>query len=118
MNGSTQVGGGFALILDRPDISRLAAINGGGMADILWQNDNGQALWFMNCTGIVGQQSDGTNRGQSWHVMDSRDFNATGSSTLPWQGDNGQPAVWLMDDAIQVGRQRRHRGIPAWHIIA
>jgi len=66
----------------------------------------------MNCTGIVGQQSDGTNRGQSWHVMDSRDFNATGSSTLPWQGDNGQPAVWLMDDAIQVGRQRRHRGHP------
>ena len=33
-----------------------------------------------------------------WHVEDTGDFNGDGKSDILWQNDNGQAAIWLMND--------------------
>jgi hypothetical protein len=44
--------------------------NGDGYADILWQNDNGQAaIWTMNGFTQIGGSSVGGNPGSTWHVL-------------------------------------------------
>ena len=43
--------------------------NGDGKADILWQNDNGQAaIWLMDGTDVLAQSAVGSNPGPSWHI--------------------------------------------------
>jgi hypothetical protein len=43
--------------------------NGDGKADILWQDDSGQAaVWLMNGTTVLTTGNVGTNPGSPWHV--------------------------------------------------
>ena len=43
--------------------------NGDGKADILWQDDTGQAqVWLMNGTTVLATSNVGANPGSSWHV--------------------------------------------------
>ena len=43
--------------------------NGDGKADILWQDDSGQAMvWLMNGTTVLATSLVGANPGSSWHV--------------------------------------------------
>ncbi len=72
--------------------------DGDGKADILFQNDFGQAtVWTMNVSGqIAGAQISGS-LGPTWHVMGSGDFNGDGKADILWQNDNGPVAVYLMD---------------------
>jgi hypothetical protein len=44
--------------------------NGDGKADILWQNNNGQAaVWFMNGGTPIFETGVGGNPGPDWHVI-------------------------------------------------
>ena len=87
--------------------------NGDGKADILWQNDNGQAaIWLMNGTDHRSARPAGGNPGPSWHVKDAGDFNADGKADILWQNDNGQAAIWLMNGATPSASPRS-AAIPA-----
>ena len=64
--------------------------NGDGYADILWQNDNGQAaIWTFNGLTQTGGSTVGGNPGASWHIIAAADFNGDGKSDILWQNDNG-----------------------------
>ena len=88
---------------------------GDGHADILWQNDDGQAaIWFMNGTTTSSQTLAGSNPGPSWHIRGVGDFNGDGHADILWQNDNGQADIWLMNGANVVntalaGSNPRHR---------
>ena len=72
--------------------------NGDGKADILWQNDSGQAaIWLMNGTSVLSASNVGANPGTAWHVKGTGDFNGDGKADILWQNDNGQAAIWLMN---------------------
>ena len=92
--------------------------DGDGKADILWQNDSGQAaIWLMNGTSLLGGGAAGSNPGASWHVKGAGDFNGDGKADILFQNDNGTPAVWLMDGTgvTSIGPALANPG-PAWHV--
>jgi hypothetical protein len=90
-----------------------------GNADILWQNNiNGTpALWQMDglspTRGAVLP-----NPGPAWHVVDAGDFNGDGNADIVWQGSDGTPAMWLMDDdkPVWVGAVGPFNPGPNWEI--
>jgi hypothetical protein len=88
-------------------------------ADILWQNDNGQAaIWLRNGLNPIAQTGVGSNPGASWHVVDAADFNADNRADILWQNDNGQAAIWLMNGLNPIAQT----GVGAnpgadWHVI-
>jgi hypothetical protein len=78
--------------------------NGDGYADVLWQNENGQAaIWLMNGFTQLGASPVAGNPGSSWHVIGSGDFDGNGESDILWQNDSGQAAIWTMDGLTQLG---------------
>jgi len=94
--------------------------NGDGKADILWQNDSGQAaIWLMDGLTQIGGATVGGNPGPSWHVVGAGDFNGDGKADILWQNDSGQAAIWLMDGLNQIGGATVG-GNPgsSWHAIA
>ena len=65
-----------------PSLGRSFLVNvsdvcyGDGKADILWQNDSGQAaIWTMDGMNLTGAGTVGPNRGPTWHVKDAAEFN-------------------------------------------
>ena len=91
--------------------------NGDGLADILWQNDNGTpAVWLMNGARIASTGPALTNPGAAWQEKGAADFNGDGKADILWQNDNGTPAVWLMDgtSVITMGPALTNPG-SAWH---
>ena len=72
--------------------------DGDGKADILWQNDFGQAtVWTMSVSGqVAGAQIPGS-LGPTWHLMGSGDFNGDGKADILWQNDYGPVAIYLLD---------------------
>jgi len=49
--------------------------NADGKADILWQNDNGQAaIWLMDGLNTITEHAVGTSPGSEWHVISNQDF--------------------------------------------
>ena len=72
-------------------VKDAADFNGDGKADILWQNDSGQAaIWTMDGMNLTGAGTVGPNPGPSWHVKDAADFNGDGKADILWQNDSGQ----------------------------
>ena len=44
--------------------------NADGKADILWQDDNGQAaIWLMDGLNSIAEPAVGSNPGEGWHVI-------------------------------------------------
>jgi len=73
-------------------------------SDILWQNENGQALvWLMNGASSISSGNAGPNPGPTWHVKGEGDFNGDGRSDILWQGDSGQVVIWYMNGTNYVG---------------
>jgi len=93
--------------------------SGDGGADILWQNDSGQAgIWLMNGITPIVTTPVGTNPGPAWHVIGSGDFNGDGKADIEFQNDNGTVGVWLMNGttptvATAVGTDPG----TAWHVV-
>jgi Ca2+-binding RTX toxin-like protein len=72
--------------------------DGDGKADVLWQNDFGQAtVWTMSGSGLVAAGQISGSLGPTWHVMGTGDFNGDGKADILWQNDNGPAAIYLLD---------------------
>jgi hypothetical protein len=102
-------------------------------SDILWQNSDGlPAIWLMNggaaemgtgrnITSLGGVGPFGPfpfNPGPSWHIKDTGDFNGDGRSDILWQGDDGTPAIWLMNGmaSTSTGPAGPFNPGPSWQI--
>jgi hypothetical protein len=79
--------------------------NDDGIADILWQNANGQvSIWEMNGSILIGgaavEIAGGTtslNPGQSWKAIGTGDFNDDHHSDILFQNTStGQVSIWEM----------------------
>jgi hypothetical protein len=97
--------------------------DGGGQADILWQNTGGQpAIWVMDGLTPVGEPLVGANPGPSWQIVGTGYFNGLGGggdSDILWQNTDGQAAIWPMNGTtptaeVLVGSNPG----PSWHIHA
>ena len=101
------------------NVQAAGDFNGDGKADILWQNDNGQAaIWLMNGTGLIGGANVGSNPGAAWQVHGTADFNGDGKADIEWQNADGTPAVWLMDGTNVVSGANAGANPGAnWHVI-
>jgi hypothetical protein len=94
--------------------------DGDGKADVLWQNDSGQAaIWLMNGTAVLGTSLAGSNPDPSWQVMGAADLDGDGKSDILWQSNDGQPAAWLMSgtSVLSTASLGTNPGT-GWHIIA
>jgi hypothetical protein len=79
--------------------------NDDGSSDLLWQNvSNGNlAVWFMNGTSILSEQSLGVESNTAWQLVGSGVFNTSGYNDLLWQNtSNGAVAVWFMNGTTYV----------------
>ena len=76
-----------------------------GVAEILWQNTNGQAaIWEMNGTNVIADPLVGTNPGPSWQAIGTGDFNDDGHSDILWQNTStGQASIWEMNGTNVIG---------------
>jgi hypothetical protein len=89
--------------------------NGDGFADILWQNDSGEAaIWEMNGTNVIGGGSIG-NPGPDWHIMGTGDYNNDGKSDILWQNSSGAVAVWEMNGTSAIAAAIIANPGPTWH---
>ena len=89
-------------------------------ADVLWQNDSGQAaIWLLNGTTVTGGGAVSPTPSSSWHVKGLGDFDGDGKADILWQNDNGQAATWLMNGtALAGGGTISNNPDPSWHVIA
>ena len=54
--------------------------------------------WLMDGTDATTVSAAGSfNRGPTWHVKASADFDGDGKADILWQGNDGTAAMWLMD---------------------
>ena len=104
MNGTNIIG---AAVVGNPGPSwhalRTGDFNGDGFADILWQNDSGEAaIWETNGTATNGTEANGTNvivaaslgnPGPDWHILGVGDYNGDGRSDILWQNSSGAVAT-------------------------
>jgi hypothetical protein len=58
------------------------------------------------------------NPGPSWQIKGTGDFNGDGKSDIIWQGQDGTPAIWLMDGTTVtgVGAAGFNPGA-SWHVV-
>ena len=93
--------------------------NGDGDADVLFQNDNGQAYgWLVNGNSVAGAGSMGGSVSPSWHVAATGDFTGNGKSDILFQNDDGQLYEWQMN-ALSVMASGAVGGSvsPSWHVV-
>jgi serralysin len=87
-------------------VKGMGDFDGDGLADIVFQNDNGLlAIWQMgglNGTQILSQFNIAQNPGASWHVVGVRDMNSDGRADIVFQNDNGANAIWAGLNAAHV----------------
>ena len=103
-------------------IKSTGDFNGDTKADILWQGQDGTpAIWLMDGTnvtfvGAVGPFNPGALAG--WQIKGSRRFQRDGNSDIVWQGQDGTPAIWLMDGTTVtgVGAAGIESGV-SWHVV-
>ena len=78
-----------------------------GVAEILWQNTDGQAaISEMNGTNVIGGGLVGYNPGPSWQAIGTGDFNDDGQSDILWQNVNtGQASVWELNGTNIIGNE-------------
>jgi hypothetical protein len=117
----------WSITFDYRVIVKPHDFDGGFNSDILWQNSDGTpGMWLMSgfsATAVGGVGPHGPfpyNPGPSWHIKAAGDFNDDGRSDILWQGDDGTPAIWLMNGmaSISTGAAGSFNPGPSWHIKA
>jgi hypothetical protein len=122
MNGTTMTQNKI-LIQDPGSIWKIKAaadFNGDGKADILWQNDSGEAaIWLVNDNLITGD-SIKPNPGPDWRVKGAADTNGDGKADILWQHrQTGEAAVWLMSGLSRLGGDTLTPNLgTSWHLVA
>jgi len=92
-------------------------VNGDGMADLIWQNNDGTpGVWLMNGTTPIAEVPF-TNPGPSWHVVVSRDMNGDGISDLIWQNKDGTLGVWLMNGTTPIAETAIGNPGSNWKVV-
>ena len=71
--------------------------NGDGKSDILWQSDTARRDLADGRHQPRFRRRRPVNPGPTWQIKGSGDFNGDGKSDILWQGEDGTPAIWLMD---------------------
>ena len=105
------------------EIKGTGDFNGDGKSDILWQGHDGTpAMWLMDGTHVVSVQrrrlvQPGLGLARDHLVLLAPSelgalpefgiFNGDGKSDILWQGQDGTPAIWLMDGTNVLSVQRR-----------
>jgi hypothetical protein len=75
----------------------MADFSSDGKADILWQNNNGQAaVWLMNDQNLIFASDLGSDPA-TVHVQAAGDFGGDDRADSLWHDADGMPAAWLMD---------------------
>jgi hypothetical protein len=91
-----QVSGANTINLTRANLPALA--------DLLWQNANGQAsVWEMTGNTLIGGGAVSPNPGPSWTEIGAGDFNGDGLSDILWQNANGQASIWETTGNTLIG---------------
>jgi serralysin len=75
--------------------------------------------WLMDGTDATTVSAAGSfNRGPTWHVKASADFDGDGKADILWQGNDGTAAMWLMDgpNATFAGAAGPFNPGPSWQI--
>jgi microcystin-dependent protein len=82
----------------------LTRANLPALADLLWQNANGQAsVWEMTGNTLIGGGAVSPNPGPSWTEIGAGDFNGDGLSDILWQNANGQASIWETTGNTLIG---------------
>ena len=77
---------------------------GSGTSSVLWRNESaGQNVIWSIEKGAVAREAFITGAASNWHTVGSGDFNADGKADILWRDDEGNVAIWLMDDTSVAG---------------
>jgi hypothetical protein len=86
--------------------------------DILWRNDNSQALlWQVNGSFVSGEQGVSI-ANIEWHTAGTSEFDGDGSSDILWRNDNDQRVIWEMNGSSIAAQQDVANIAINWQIVA
>jgi len=89
--------------------------NGDGMADLLFQRDDGATeMWLMNGA-TVAQAVQVMGPGLGWSVVHVADFDGDGRSDIVWHNTSGATSLWLMNGATIVQRGNLMAAGSSWN---
>ena len=95
-----------------------ADLDGNGTTDMLWQQGNQVAAWFMNTDGTVGNHTI-IGDGSGWTAIGTGDFNGDGNADVLWQNNsNGTVAAWLMGTDDTVNTAKVYQSAAGWNLVA
>lgn len=99
--------------------------NGDGVADIIFQDDNGfLGAWFMSGDDqLSASYLTPNNVGDTaWRIVDSGDFNGDGKPDLLFQHTDGSLAVWVLTNGVTLASAQfvspSNSGNPGWKAVA
>ncbi|MBN8964810.1 MAG: VCBS repeat-containing protein [Rhizobiales bacterium] len=119
MNGGQHVGTlSLGSLATTWQVQGAVDFNGDGASDILWRNSaNGNlVVWNMDS---AGQVTSTTNLGivsSAYHIQALDDFNGDGKDDILWRNDNGQIALWQMNESGVSSASTIGTLASTWHI--
>ena len=99
LTGGSSSNGGTGTSTEPKKPSVKMDFSGNGTSSVLWRNDSaGQNVIWSIEKGAVAKQAFITGAGSNWDIVGSGDFNADGKADILWRDDEGNVAIWLMND--------------------
>ncbi|MBV9995834.1 MAG: VCBS repeat-containing protein [Caulobacteraceae bacterium] len=92
--------------------------NADGASDVLWRNDNGDALLWLGNAGAgpaFGTQAAGN--GASWQVAGFGDVDGDGRSDILWRNNDGSAVLWLANAGGGFSAQSLGAPPTSWHLL-
>ncbi|MBF0539263.1 MAG: VCBS repeat-containing protein [Nitrospirae bacterium] len=116
-----QVSGSVAKgIMSNWQMKAIADFDGGGKADILWQDTTtgDTAMWLMDGAKVNGGNYVVRGIPSNWKIFTTGDYNGDGKTDVLWQDSvTGDIAVWFMNGLTISGGDYVVHGLPSdWQI--